>query len=222
MARFPTTQAVRGFYNRFGSKQDAQAWYEDPAVDRMLAQSGLETSRAVLEIGCGTGRLAMRLLQGLMPADATYTGIDLSQTMVGLTKERTWPWRQRVTLHEGSVQTQVSLPPESFDHIVSAFVFDIFSPEQIRDTLALSHRWLRPRGRLCLVSLAPGQTPVTAAVSKAWSVLHRVSPLTVGGCRPVALAPFVQAPQWHTLHHSQVATYGLNAEVLVAERMTTP
>ena len=50
-----SAQAER-FYDRFGKKLDSQTFYEAPALNDLAAHLDLETCRAVLEFGCGTGR----------------------------------------------------------------------------------------------------------------------------------------------------------------------
>jgi precorrin-6B methylase 2 len=59
---------ARAVYNRIGRIQDWQ-FYEDRAVAWLLADSALQTAHAVFEFGCGTGRLAVRMME-LLPDDA--------------------------------------------------------------------------------------------------------------------------------------------------------
>lgn len=81
-----TREQARSFYDRFGRAQDLQ-WYEDRALDRLAQLGRFQDARAVFELGCGTGRLAVRLLE-LLPEDATWVGQDVSSTMVQLSRER--------------------------------------------------------------------------------------------------------------------------------------
>jgi 16S rRNA A1518/A1519 N6-dimethyltransferase RsmA/KsgA/DIM1 with predicted DNA glycosylase/AP lyase activity len=57
-----TKDDARDFYNCFGSKQDLQAFYENPAISDLLAHADFEHARSVFELGFGTGTLAQRLL----------------------------------------------------------------------------------------------------------------------------------------------------------------
>ena len=61
-----THAQAAAFYDRFGSRQDLQRFYEDAAIDRLLANAALPQAHAVVEFGCGTGRLAARMLDGLL------------------------------------------------------------------------------------------------------------------------------------------------------------
>ena len=80
--------ALRTHYDRFGARQDRQAWYEDKALDCLADSGAFAGARSVFEFGCGTGRFAARLLAGEMPPDARYLGVDNSATMVELAGRR--------------------------------------------------------------------------------------------------------------------------------------
>jgi ubiquinone/menaquinone biosynthesis C-methylase UbiE len=70
-------EEARAFYNRFGSKQDWQRFYEDPAVADLSEHLPLGSATSVIEFGCGTGRLAERMLARHLPMEATYLVLDL-------------------------------------------------------------------------------------------------------------------------------------------------
>lgn len=83
-----TREGARAFYDRFGTLQDRQGFYEDIATRDLVAHAEFEKAKAVLEFGCGTGRFAAALLAHNLAADAINTGCDLSSTMVGLVRGR--------------------------------------------------------------------------------------------------------------------------------------
>src|SRR5512147_2600635 len=87
---------ARAFYDRLGSWLDTQRFHEDRAIGALVARARVETAHSVFEFGCGTGRLAVRLLGQALPPDARYNAVDISETMVDLTSERLWPWARRV------------------------------------------------------------------------------------------------------------------------------
>lgn len=57
-----TLKQARSVYNRIGRFQDWQAFYEDATTDRLLDLADLAADQTIFEFGCGTGRLAARLL----------------------------------------------------------------------------------------------------------------------------------------------------------------
>lgn len=205
---------ARAFYDRFGAKQDLQSFYEDPAVERLIAHADFANASAVVELGCGTGRHAERLLRAVLPASATYTGFDASETMVALAQNRLGPYsnRARVYLTDGSLK--LPMADRSCDRFLSTYVLDLLSEEDIRTVLGEARRVLAPGGRLCLVSLTFGETPVSRLLCRVWMGLHSVRPQLVGGCRPLHLQPFLKA-SWELIHHEVVCTLGVCSEVLV-------
>lgn len=70
-----TPDDARRFYDRFGSRQDTQGFYENPALDDLVKYADFEHARSVLEFGCGTGSFACRLFETVVPADARYIGL---------------------------------------------------------------------------------------------------------------------------------------------------
>ncbi len=110
---------MRRFYDRFGSKQDKQAFYEDPGLDALVREGAFSQARHVFELGCGTGRFAERLLSRELPPDARYEGVDLSSTMIDLATRRLqgFAGRARVARSEGEVR--FSFPDASFDRVVA-------------------------------------------------------------------------------------------------------
>jgi len=221
IARTLTTSEARAFYDRFGAKQDTQAFYEDRALDPLVAHSDFEDAHSMFEFGCGTGRLAARLFATLLPDDCRYLGVDISETMVALARERLHPWANRAEV----VQSEGFIPPQcaagAYDRFVSTYVLDLMSEEAIQSLLAEAHRLLRGEGLLCLVSLTHGRGVPAKLVSSAWAVLHRVNPRLVGGCRPIELQDFLGADRWRVQHHEVVSPWGITSEVLVASRLSS-
>ena len=149
---------AKRFYDRFGARQDRQAFYEDPAVDEMIAHSRLEAATAVCEFGCGTGRLAARLLADILPANATYLALDISDEMLRLATARLAPWAGRARVAQTAGAPQIPHGDAGFDRLISAYVLDLLSDDDIAALLAEANRVLRPGGLLCLAGLTFGTT----------------------------------------------------------------
>ena len=209
---------AKGFYDGFGARQDRQGFYEDRALAALVRHAGFESAKAVFEFGCGTGRFAESLMSGPLPDEAHYLGLDVSETMVGLARERLrrWPERAEVMVSDGS--TKLPVLDGGFDRFVSSYVFDLLSEEDIRGVLAEADRVLSRDGKLCLVSLTYGECLLPGLVSAAWKRVHRLRPRLVGGCRPVRLASYLPANRWRILHRETVVSFGISSEVLVASK----
>jgi ubiquinone/menaquinone biosynthesis C-methylase UbiE len=212
-------EQARRFYDRFGARQDRQGWYEDAAIDRLVDILDFDRVGAVVELGCGTGKVARRLLEERLDPGATYGGFDSSRTMVTLARQRLEPWaaRARVHLTDGSL----ALPIETgrVDLFLSTYVLDLLSVEDIGAVLDEAARVVAPDGQLALASLTHGPTAPSRVVSWLWRLVHRVRPGWVGGCRPIRLADRLAAdPRWRMTQVDVVTPRGLASEVAVARR----
>ncbi len=210
-----SSDQARSFYNWFGARQDLQRLYEDPAIDVLLAHAGFDDATAIVELGCGTGRLAERLFRTCLPRAATYFGVDISETMVALASERLRPWadRAKVRLTDGSLRLPVA--NGSYDRFLSTYVLDLLSLDDIGVALREARRVLIPGGRLCLASLTFGRSTWSRAVCRLWQEVHARRPMWVGGCRPLELSSFVRG-DWRVLHSEVVCTMGVCTEIVVA------
>lgn len=215
-----STSEARDYYDRFGSKQDSQGFYEDPALDILIAHSDFHQAENIFEFGCGTGRLAARLLADHCAPSAMYVGCDISPVMIGHARRRleTYGKRARVVLSDGVVRFPIV--DHSVDRIVSSYVLDLLAEADILKVFDEARRTLAPQGRLCLVSLSKkGINIRSAVISRLWAAAFKLRPVLVGGCRPINLDLFVNTQQWRFIHRQVVAPYGVPSEVLVLETM---
>jgi len=217
-----TRDQVRSFYDRFGRKQDTQAFYEDAALDDLIAHASFGQATKVFEFGCGTGRLAALLLATHLPATAFYVGVDLSHTMITIARQRISPYRGHATVSQSDGSLRFPLPDHSVDRIVSTYVLDLLSESDIRQVISEAQRVLRPHGKICLASLTRGVTFSSRIVSGIWSAAFRLNASLVGGCRPIRLDPFFDQRDWSVEHHAVVTQFGVPSEVLIASPKSTP
>lgn len=212
-------ERARRFYDRLGGGQDWQRFYEDTATRLLLAWGGFGDAEAVLELGCGTGRFAETLLARHLPADARYTGIDLSPRMVDLTRARLARWRDRADLRVGTAADAGAGGPDgTYDRVVANYVFDLLGPDETDAVLGEAHHLLRPGGRLCATGLTFGINARSRAVARAWSWLWRRAPGLVGGCRPIRLTDALEPAAWRVERHETVTAWAVPSEVVVAVR----
>ena len=177
-----TPHQAQRFYDRLGRAQDLQAFYEDRPAAELIAAASFPAARSVFELGCGTGRLAENLLARHLPADASYLGADISDTMVALSQARLrrFGGRARVLRADGTVPLPVA--SGGFDRFLAVYVLDLLGPGDAGAVIAQARRLLRLGGLLCAVSLAPGQTPAARLISQTWTGIWSRAPGLVGGC----------------------------------------
>jgi SAM-dependent methyltransferase len=102
----------------------------------------------VLDLGCGGARAAAQAVA----ARHRYTGIDLSAAQIERARERIPHGRFRV-----ADAMQLELEPESFDAVISLFMFGHVPRAEQGPLLARIRGWLRPGGWL-LCTLGTGSS----------------------------------------------------------------
>ncbi len=213
-----TPDQARQFYDRLGARQDWNRFYEDRAIQIMIEQGDFASAHSVLEFGCGTGRIAERLLSKYLPGDASYVGLDLSPTMVALASDRLARFGARARVLETDGSPWLDARTESIERMFSTYVFDLLSRDAIATLVAQARRVLRESGLLCAVSLTHGRSAVSRMVSAGWSNLWSWEPSILGGCRPIELAEFIAHSDWRILHLEVVSSFGLASEVVIAAK----
>jgi SAM-dependent methyltransferase len=217
MTRTISVDEARRFYDNFGTKQDRQSFYEDAALESLIELGKFSEAGSVFEFGCGTGRLAARLLSDHLPASAQYVGVDLSSTMVHLAKERLAPFDRRQVVHLSNGEFEISRYGGPFDRFVSTYVLDLLSLTDIQKCLAGAHAAMVNGGLFCHAGLTTGTGPISRAISSLWTLIHRIKPILVGGCRPVLLADLIPEDQWRLVRREVVISVAIPSEVVVAE-----
>jgi SAM-dependent methyltransferase len=211
-----TRQQVRTHYDKSGRGEDNISFYGRPAITRLLENGDFGTASEVVEFGCGAGGLAQRLMEEHLPIYAKYSGFDLSETMVQLTRKRLIQYGSRVTVTRTDGRARVPLPPASCDRFISTYVLDLLPSPEIAKLLSQAWMVLRPGGLLCLTSVTNGTTLVSKMVIGVWKKLHARNPALVGGCRPISITPFLGPASWKILYSTTVVARGVPSEVLVA------
>jgi len=136
-------------------------------IDGVLlgAWAGVEKANNILDIGTGTGLIALMLAQR---SASSVIGIDIDSDAVLQAKEnvRKSPWPDRVEIYESSLQEFSPDMSHGFDLIVSNppyFVNSLKAPSEGRATArhadTLTHeelignavRLLSPNGRICVI-----------------------------------------------------------------------
>jgi ubiquinone/menaquinone biosynthesis C-methylase UbiE len=211
-----TRSQAQKFYDRFGKKQDAQAFYENAALNDLIGHASFEQAQKVFELGCGTGRFALRLLREHLSPSAWYLGIDLSETMIRIAEQRISPYAERAKVIQSDSSMRFPLPDHSVNCVVSTYVLDLLPEKDIRQAIFEARRVLLASGKLCLVSLTNGVTLASRIVDAAWSAVFVLNATWVGGCRPINLDLFFDPQSWSVEYRSVVTRFGVPSQVLIA------
>jgi ubiquinone/menaquinone biosynthesis C-methylase UbiE len=152
------TSSAAEFYDAFFVPALFEEW-----APRMVAAAGLRPSMEVLDVACGTGILAERAVEAVLPG-GKVVGVDLNPGMLAVARRRNAPIEWREAPAE-------SLPYDAgtFDVVTSQFGL-MFFRDQPR---AIAEMWkvLRPGGRLVVavwdaLEHAPGYDAVTQILSR--------------------------------------------------------
>ncbi len=148
-----TSEANIGRQRRFWNKR-AAAWdhhaQHNPGlvsvVERVVADSEARPSDRVVDLGCGSGQLALRLA----PAVASVLAVDVSREMISLLEENAR--RVQVSNVKG-IATPIEhliLDPASVDLVVSNYALHHLRDPDKRVVVEHAAAWLTPGGRLVI------------------------------------------------------------------------
>jgi len=136
-------------------------------IDGVLlgAWTPVGNARKMLDVGCGTGLIALMLAQR---SEAEIMCIDIDEKVILQATEniKNSPWSNRIAVLQNSFQDFANISSERFDLIVSNppyFVNSLKAPDESRTTArhadSLTHeelienalKLLNPNGRICLI-----------------------------------------------------------------------
>jgi ubiquinone/menaquinone biosynthesis C-methylase UbiE len=209
---------AKQFYDRLGARQDKGSYFEAPALAILRQQAAFATAQRLFEFGCGTGSFAAAILADELPTAATYLGLDQSTTMVQLAAARIAPFGARATVALSGGAMTLPAATGAVDRFVCNYVLDLLPATDIGQLLTEAHRTLRPGGLLCLTSLTHGTTPRSRLAMAGWQAIYLINPQRFGGCRPIAVTPYLDEARWALCHRAISITRGLASEVVIARR----
>jgi SAM-dependent methyltransferase len=118
------------------------------ALDALAEQASLAPGQRVLDIGCGTGTLAIRL--SALEPDLDVVGLDPDPQALARARAKAQRAGASVTWKEGFADA-LPFPDASFDQVFSSFMFHHLDAAVKRGTLSEVTRVLRPGGSLHLL-----------------------------------------------------------------------
>ena len=130
---------------------------EEAFKNRVLDLAGVAEGTSVLEVGCGTGTLAIMAAR----RGARVTAVDADETILAIAKKKA----TGLDIHfvHGLAQ-EADLPPASFDAAVSSLFFHHLSTENKLTVLRTLATSLRPGAKLCVADWGKPQDTAMAAL----------------------------------------------------------
>lgn len=201
---------VPDVYRRVAPFYDLWAWLtERKARERCLELAAIRDGEDVLEVAVGTGLTFAKILEA--NPSGRNEGVDLTSAMLKRAEARAA--KTGLDSYELRVADAYSLPYEddSFDVLVNNYMFDLLPERDFSLVLEEFRRVLRGGGRLAMVNMTQGERWYNGL----WSVLYRINPALLGGCRSVSLVPFVQKSGFRHTTREYISQFSFPSEVVV-------
>lgn len=149
----------------------------------------LRPGQHVLDVGCGSGTLALALAQRVGPSGAV-TGIDAAPEMLAAARSRAAHRRVLMRLQLAAAQA-LPFPDASFDAAVSSLVLHHLPEADRPVAVAELVRVVRPGGRLVLADYRPPVRPVARLVVQ-HALGHSMAGSDLGAVRDLAASAGVE------------------------------
>jgi ubiquinone/menaquinone biosynthesis C-methylase UbiE len=124
---------------------------------RVLACAQLAGAEDVLDVGCGTGTLAVAA--ALAAPTAKVTGLDADPSILEMARRRASSNGLEIAFHEG-MSDALPYGDASFDVVLSTLFFHHLTDEAKRASAAELVRVLRPGGRVVVADLGRPRDPL--------------------------------------------------------------
>lgn len=154
---------------------------------RLLDHAALAPGEHVLDLGCGTGTLAIAALE--RQPRARLTGLDADPEVLSKAQHKAAAADAELTLDEG-FSTDLPYGDASFDVVLSTLFFHHLDDDAKRRTAVEIARVLRPEGRLVVGDLGRPQGPLMRGAVLAVQLLDgfKTTSANVAGKLPGMLA----------------------------------
>lgn len=133
----------------------------DTARSALLQQAELRSGQQILEIGCGTGSLAILLKQ--RHPEIEVTGLDPDPKALALARRKAKSAAVSLRFDRG-FSDALAYPADSFDHVFSSFMYHHLPSNEKEETLREIRRVLKPGGTLHLLDFR-GPESATGSLS---------------------------------------------------------
>ena len=143
----------------------------DSARRALLEQAALRPGYSVLDVGCGTGTLAV-MIRRLHP-DVEVVGLDPDPRALARAKRKAERAGVAVRFDQGFADA-VGYPDRRFDRVFSSMMFHHLEPHEQQSMLLEIRRVLKSAGRLELLDFAGADSPHHGGLSRLFHAHRRL------------------------------------------------
>jgi ubiquinone/menaquinone biosynthesis C-methylase UbiE len=178
-----------------------------------LSLAGISNGMKVLEVATGSGEMFSRLMRA-NPGGLTC-GIDLAPNMAARTQRMAREKRPGVKAHCQVVDAR-SMPYRdgTFDAVVSCYLLELLSDDDIIRTMREMHRVLRPNGRMALVLI--GQN--VPAFNAWYRFIQSIAPAFLGPQMESSIGDYMDICDFRMEHDLQVLQSCYPSRIVVARK----
>ncbi len=124
---------------------------------KIIEQARLQSGETVLDVGCGTGRLALAAY-ARVGVSGRVTGIDPGPKQITRARAKARRAGLPIDFRVGVIE-QLAFPAQSFDVVLSTFVMHMLPEDLKQQGLMEIARVLRPGGRLLIIDTRRPEEP---------------------------------------------------------------
>lgn len=128
--------------------------------NQLIMQFQVDPGQQILDLGCGTGTLAILLKQTYPTAEVT--GLDIDPKVIEIAEEKALNLGMNVTFNQG-IAFELPYADHSFDRVVTSLMLHHLTLENKRRTLQEIFRVLKPEGELHVADWGKAQNGLMRA-----------------------------------------------------------
>lgn len=123
----------------------------------LIQLAEIQTGQKILDVGCGTGTLALMIKQA--HPNTEVFGVDGDQKILGIAKQKSDSSEIKVNFDHG-LATKLPYPDNSFDRVFSSLMFHHLSSEDKGLAFKEIYRVLKPNGQLFIADWGKAENPL--------------------------------------------------------------